>query len=137
MYDVLDDHHSCNRQPHAPDAQHIWKQAVKQIGSESEDSNDSNESTIQPVAKCAKWHSKTPYKSSAGNPTQLKFYNGTWVDIPKLVKRYFCLKITMETNFPEHEQHLHLATNCLTHAIEEHHQVVLPQSMTDIFGNLK
>ena len=45
-----------------------------------------------------------------------------WVDILELTKRYFRLKIAMEINFPEREQHLHLATNCLTCAIEEHRQ---------------
>ena len=117
-YDVLDDHHSRNRKPRAPDAQRLQLSA-QQAGPQSD---DSDESAVQPKAKRAKRHSKTPYKFNAGDPTQLQFYSGTWVDILELAKRYFRLWIATEVNFPERETHLSDATNCLTRAVNEHRQ---------------
>lgn len=77
---------------------------------------------MQPKAKRAKRHSKTPYKSNARDPTQLQFYSGTWVDILELAKKYFRLWIATGVNFPEREKHLSNATECLTKAIDKHHQ---------------
>jgi hypothetical protein len=90
---------------------------VEQTDSESDDT-DSN----SPPAKRAKRHSRTPYKSKAGDPTQLQFYSGTWVDILKLAKKYFRLWIAMECNFPEREKHFKDATDCLTRAIDKYQQ---------------
>jgi hypothetical protein len=84
--------------------------------SEPESAEESEDQTQQR----AKRYSKTPYGSNRGDPTQLQFYKGQWVDILEQAKQRFRDYVSNHCGFPERGTHLRHATNCLTEAMAAH-----------------
>jgi hypothetical protein len=61
---------------------------------------------------------ETPYETIKLLPTELGFYQGTWVDILEYAKKQFLVWLVTKCAWPQRETHLINAENCLLAAIE-------------------
>lgn len=120
-YDVLDQHHKRNKPSKAPlffaDSDN---ENASSDNSKTED-DDEDEASSEGHAK-TKRHSKTPYGSSAPNPTQLHFYPAQWTEVLELAKMKWRLQLVIRWAFPkrQHPETTEALKECLTTAIADH-----------------
>ena len=76
---------------------------------------DTKSNVSEPVKKRAK-HNLTYHDAK---PSQLRFYNGAWVDILERAKQHFWLWLITECPFAEREVNFPDARRALNKAIEE------------------
>ena len=132
-YDILEDHQSRNRRPHKPIPARLRRSAAQHTSPECEASDheddmhedsdnnvDASDSSPEPESKRARRYSMTAYRSNRGNPTQLQFYKGNWVTTLEARKKCFQLYVSTECAFPDRENNLRNATECLQYVIREH-----------------
>jgi hypothetical protein len=62
-----------------------------------------------------------PYnRLEKGKATQLRFYPARWVEVLNIAKNNWRLHISTGQPFPDREQHLNIAAECLTEAMNDY-----------------
>jgi len=118
--DVLDDYHIRNRKAHRQMLPTQQLSELSEVPDSEEDVEESSESESVPAHKRGKQNSATQCENNDGRPTQLEFYQGTWVEILEHAKKLFHVWLVTKCPWPEHETHLVNAENCLTAAIKKY-----------------
>ncbi|KIM72926.1 hypothetical protein PILCRDRAFT_15692 [Piloderma croceum F 1598] len=117
---------SHNWPPHAPGAishhQTAGRHNIKPVisceerpSSVNEDDASDSSSIEDPVKKCVKRRSHTPY-TKGGKSTQLKFY-AKWGEIFELAKQFLQLHLATKCAFPERGLQFSTAADCITKSI--------------------
>jgi hypothetical protein len=93
---------------------------ISEVPDSEEDARDDSESEFVPARKRAKQNSNALYRTNSGRPMQLEFYQGIWVEILQHAKKLFCVWLVTTCPWPERDEHLVNAEDCLTAAVKEY-----------------